>query len=49
MPNYKDASALAAWTPAQAVDALQKLCHDLLAVKGIGEKLLDKLKGVLAL
>jgi DNA polymerase-3 subunit delta' len=31
-----DASALAAWTPAQAVDALQKLCHDLLAVKAGG-------------
>lgn len=28
-----DASALAGLTPAQAVDALQKLCHDLLAVK----------------
>ena len=27
------ARALADWTPAQAVDALQKLCHDLLAVK----------------
>ena len=26
-----DASALAGWTPAQALDALQKLCHDLLA------------------
>ncbi|OOG57516.1 DNA polymerase III subunit delta' [Polaromonas sp. C04] len=26
-----DASALAGWAPAQAVDALQKLCHDLLA------------------
>ena len=28
-----DASALADWTPAQAVDALQKLCHDVWAVK----------------
>lgn len=28
-----DAGALAGLTPAQAVDALQKLCHDLLAVK----------------
>ncbi len=27
-----DAAALSAWTPAQAVDALQKLCHDLMAV-----------------
>ena len=26
-----DASALADWSPAEAVDALQKLCHDLLA------------------
>ena len=26
-----DAAALSAWTPAQAVDELQKLCHDLLA------------------
>ncbi len=26
-----DASAMAGWTPAQGVDALQKLCHDLLA------------------
>lgn len=26
-----DATALADWSPAQAVDALQKLCHDLLA------------------
>ena len=26
-----DASTLAGWSPAQAVDALQKLCHDLLA------------------
>ena len=30
-----DASALAPWTPAQAIEALQKLCHDLLAV-GVG-------------
>lgn len=28
-----DASALADWAPAQAVDALQKLCHDVLALK----------------
>ena len=28
-----DVSALANWAPAQAVDALQKLCHDVLAVK----------------
>lgn len=28
-----DVSALADWAPAQALDALQKLCHDLLAVK----------------
>jgi len=28
-----DATALAGLTPAQAVDALQKLCHDLLAVR----------------
>ena len=28
-----DCSAMAEWTPAQAVDALLKLCHDLLAVK----------------
>jgi DNA polymerase-3 subunit delta' len=28
-----DAGALAGLSPAQAVDALQKLCHDLLAVK----------------
>ncbi len=28
-----DNAALADWMPAQAVDALQKLCHDLLAVK----------------
>ncbi|HSV36381.1 MAG TPA: DNA polymerase III subunit delta' [Ramlibacter sp.] len=28
-----DASALSDWTPPQAVDALLKLCHDLLAVK----------------
>ncbi|MBX3587545.1 MAG: DNA polymerase III subunit delta' [Ramlibacter sp.] len=28
-----DASALAGLTPAQAVDALQKLCHDLMAVQ----------------
>ena len=28
-----DASALADWTPAQAVDALQKLCHDVWVVK----------------
>ncbi len=27
-----DASALGGWAPAQALDALQKLCHDLLAV-----------------
>jgi DNA polymerase-3 subunit delta' len=26
-----DVAALAGWTPTQAVDALQKLCHDLLA------------------
>ncbi|MDD2546224.1 MAG: DNA polymerase III subunit delta' [Burkholderiaceae bacterium] len=30
-----DVSALGDWTPAQAVEALQKLCHDLLAV-GVG-------------
>jgi DNA polymerase-3 subunit delta' len=28
-----DVGALSDWAPAQAVDALQKLCHDLLAVK----------------
>ncbi len=28
-----DVSALADWTPPQALDALQKLCHDVLAVK----------------
>ena len=28
-----EVSALKDWTPTQAVDALQKLCHDLLAVK----------------
>ncbi|MFC5523367.1 DNA polymerase III subunit delta' [Polaromonas jejuensis] len=28
-----DVSALADWAPAQAVDALQKLCHDVLAVR----------------
>lgn len=28
-----DVSGLKDWTPTQAVDALQKLCHDLLAVK----------------
>ncbi|MFT4241402.1 MAG: DNA polymerase III subunit delta', partial [Acidovorax sp.] len=28
-----DATALADWTPAQAIDALQKLCHDLLAAR----------------
>lgn len=28
-----DASALANWVPAQAVDALQKVCHDLMAVR----------------
>lgn len=28
-----DASALADWTPAQAIEALQKLCHDLLACR----------------
>ena len=28
-----DAKALADWTPTQAVDALQKLCHDLLATR----------------
>lgn len=28
-----DATALADWAPAQAVDALQKLCHDIWAVK----------------
>ena len=28
-----DVSALADWAPAHAVDALQKLCHDMLAVK----------------
>jgi DNA polymerase-3 subunit delta' len=28
-----DASALADWTPAQTVDALQKLCHDVWAVR----------------
>ncbi|MEP6791353.1 MAG: DNA polymerase III subunit delta', partial [Ramlibacter sp.] len=27
-----DAAAIAGWTPGQAVDALQKVCHDLLAV-----------------
>jgi DNA polymerase-3 subunit delta' len=27
-----DISALAGWAPAQVVEALQKLCHDLLAV-----------------
>ena len=32
-----DASALSGWTPAQAVDALQKLCHDVWAVK-VGAK-----------
>ncbi|MGZ7238418.1 hypothetical protein ACXWO6_09385, partial [Streptococcus pyogenes] len=26
-----DVSAVSDWTPAQAIDALQKLCHDLLA------------------
>ena len=30
-----DASALTDWTPPQAIEALQKLCHDLLAV-GVG-------------
>ena len=28
-----DASALSEWAPAQAVDALQKICHDVLAVR----------------
>ncbi|MES2976375.1 MAG: DNA polymerase III subunit delta' [Pseudomonadota bacterium] len=28
-----DATALANWAPAQAVDALQKLCHDLMATR----------------
>ena len=28
-----DVSALAAWAPSQAVDALQKLCHDIWALK----------------
>ncbi len=28
-----EASALANWAPAQAVDALQKVCHDLMAVR----------------
>lgn len=28
-----DAAALGAWPPAQALDALQKLCHDLLATR----------------
>ena len=28
-----DVSALADWSPARAVDALQKICHDVLAVK----------------
>jgi DNA polymerase-3 subunit delta' len=28
-----DVSALSDWAPAQAVDALQKLCHDVLAVR----------------
>ena len=28
-----EVSALADWTPAQAVDALQKLCHDMLAIR----------------
>ena len=28
-----DASALADWAPAEAVDALQKLCHDMWVVK----------------
>ncbi len=32
-----DVSALADWTPSQVVDALQKLCHDALAVK-VGAK-----------
>ncbi|MCW5648183.1 MAG: DNA polymerase III subunit delta' [Ramlibacter sp.] len=31
-----DASALTGWAPAQAVDALQKLCHDLMAVRAGG-------------
>jgi len=30
-----DVAALGDWTPAQAIDALQKLCHDLLAA-GVG-------------
>jgi DNA polymerase-3 subunit delta' len=32
-----DAAALANWTPAQAIDALFKLCHDLLVVKAGAE------------
>lgn len=31
-----DVSALASWSPAQAIDALQKVCHDLLSVAGGG-------------
>jgi DNA polymerase-3 subunit delta' len=31
-----DAGVLADWTPAEAVSALQKLCHDLLVVKAGG-------------
>ncbi len=30
---HGDATALADWAPAQAVDALQKLCHDIWAIK----------------
>jgi len=32
-----DVSAIAAFTPAEAVDALQKVCHDLLAVRAGGQ------------
>ncbi|MBI5278053.1 MAG: DNA polymerase III subunit delta' [Burkholderiales bacterium] len=32
-----DVSAVADWTPAEAVDALQKLCHDVLAVRAGAE------------
>ena len=31
--SHGDAGALSHWTPAQAVDALQKLCHDICVVK----------------
>lgn len=37
-----DASSLKDWTPAQVVDALHKLCHDMLAVKmGAGARFFD--------